>query len=255
MSHLRRLAGDWLPALDPTEVMKRSGKTPDDWQAQMLRSNSKRIIITAARQSGKTEATAAKALHQLLYQPGSLALLVSASQKQASEVLRRLKSQFQPFAPSFPVETESVLAFELRNGSRCLSLPSDSAAVRGFAAAQLVVVDEASRVRDSVWNALTPIVAVSGGTVILLSTPNGRTGFFFSEWQAGGDEWQRFTATECPRHDAAFLANERKRMGERNFREEYGAEFVEDLEDARNPRVFAGKEALLDRVFGGPTAL
>lgn len=252
-----RVASDWLPALDPAEIMRRSGKEPDEWQARMLRSNSKRIIIAAARQNGKTEATAAKALHALLYQPESLALLVSASQKQASEVLRRLKSLFRPFADSFRVEAESVLAFELRNGSRCLSLPSDSAAVRGFAAASLIVVDEASRVGDTVWNALSPIVAVSGGTVVLLSSPAGRRGFFHAEFQDGGPEWQRYvvTADQCPRHSAEFLARELARMGPRTFAEEYQAAFVEDAEDARNPRVFAGKEALLDRVFGGPVAL
>ena len=257
MSHLHRLAADWLPALDPAEIMRRSGKAPDNWQIEMLRSTSRRILISASRQCGKTEATSARALHQLLYSPGSLVLLISVSQKQASEVLRRLKSLFRPFADAFRVEAESALAFELRNGSRCLSLPSDSAAVRGFAAAQLVIVDEASRVADTVYSALTPILAVSGGTLVLLSTPAGRRGFFHAEWKDGGDQWERFsvTADQCPRHHAAFLEKERNRMGERVFREEYGAEFVEDLEDARNPRVFAGHEDLVDRIFMGPEPL
>ena len=258
MSHLSRVAHDWLPAVDPAEIMRRSGKEPDPWQAEMLRSTSKRILISASRQSGKTEATSARALWQLLYDPGSLVLLISASQKQASEVLRRLKALFQPFADLFRVEAESVLAFELANGSRCLSLPSDSAGVRGFAAAGLVVIDEASRVGDAVYQALTPILAVSGGSLILLSTPAGRRGFFHAEWKDGGDEWKRFsvTAAECPRHDPAFLTRERERMGDRTFREEYQGEFVEDLEDARNPRVFAGREDQIDRIFGqGPKPL
>ena len=256
MSHLRAIARDWIPAFDATEVFRRVLGEPDPWQTKALRSVSKRILAVASRQAGKSAVAAAKAVHRLLFVPGSLVLLVSVSQKQASELLRTVKSFYRPFSDLFPVEAESVLQLELRNGSRVLSLPSDSATVRGFSAAALIVLDEASRIRDDVFSAISPIVAVSGGTLVLLSTPSGRRGFFHSEFQSGGDQWERYVIKECPRHSTEFLARELARMGPRTYAEEYQASFVEDAEDARNPRVFAGHEDLVDRIFGtGPAAL
>src|SRR5438034_1690810 len=43
-----------------------------------------------------------------------------------------------------------------------------------------------------------------------MSTPNGKRGFFWTEWTGGGEQWQRISATaeECPWIDAEFLAAE-----------------------------------------------
>ena len=238
-------------ALDPVWIMRASEKEPDSWQAAFLRSHRKRMLISASRQSGKSTATAAKALHVALFVSGALVLLMSKSQKQASELLRKVKEFHRPFKEAFPVRAESVLQFELKNNSRVLSLPSDEGTVRGYSGADLVVIDEASRVADAVFNSATPMLGVSQGALVLLSTPYGRRGFFYNEWEHGGDEWERFktTASDCPRYTEDFLALERKRMGPRQFEEEYGGAFVEDLEDARNPRVFSGNERLLDEIF------
>ena len=73
------------------------------------------------------------------------------------------------------------------------------------------------------------MVATSAGTIWLMSTPNGRRGFFWEAWSAGGPEWERVqvTARECPRIPAAFLAEEERSMGARWFRQEYLCEFTE----------------------------
>ena len=62
-----------------------------------------------------------------------------------------------------------------------------------------------------------------------MSTPAGKRGFFYEEWQNGGSQWTRVTVTaaECSRIPAAFLAEERTRMDDRWFRQEYGCEFVD----------------------------
>lgn len=241
MSRLAAVAADWLPSLDAAELFRRAGMEPDPWQTQLLRSTSKRILLNCTRQGGKSTATAARGLWEALYHPGALVLLVSVSQRQSAELLRRVKALYRPFADAFPTESETVLQLELRNGSRVLSLPSDSGTLRGYAGPSLVVLDEASRVRDDVLDALTPMLATSLGTLVVLSTPAGRRGMFFRLWEEGGDEWERITvrAEDCPRHTAAFLESERRRMGARIFEEEYGAAFVADEEDPRNPRLVA----------------
>jgi hypothetical protein len=67
---------------------------------------------------------------------------------------------------------------------------------------------------------------------VALSTPFGKRGWFYEEWQgAGAWERVRVTAEQCPRIDPAFLAQERAALGERAYRQEYGTSF-EDVEGA-----------------------
>jgi len=51
---------------------------------------------------------------------------------------------------------------ELANGSQLIALPGDNDAnIRGYSAPRLVCIDEASRVADSVYAALRPMLAAS----------------------------------------------------------------------------------------------
>ena len=74
------------------------------------------------------------------------------------------------------------------------------------------------------------MLAVSGGRSIALSTPYGKRGWFHDEWH-GESNWQRvrITAEECPRIPKEFLAEERRSLGDRYYRQEYGCEFVETV--------------------------
>lgn len=94
-------------------------------------------------------------------------------------------------------------------------------------------MDEASRVPDALYEAIRPMLAVSGGRIVLLSTPAGRRGFFFREWTEGGAEWHRakVTAFDCPRIPRDWLDQERAAIGPRAFAQEYLVEF-KDAEDA-----------------------
>ena len=79
------------------------------------------------------------------------------------------------------------------------------------------------------YDALRPMLAVSDGAMWLMSTPNGKRGFFYEVWEHGGAGWERVRATaeECARIPASFLAEERGRLGARLFRQEYLCEFEE----------------------------
>jgi hypothetical protein len=93
----------------------------------------------------------------------------------------------------------------------------------------LLVVDESARTPDELYLSVRPMLAVSGGRVVLLSTPFGRRGFFFDTWAAGGAEWLKIqvAAQDCPRIPAAFLEEERKVLGPRWFAQEYLCSFEE----------------------------
>src|SRR5690606_22277310 len=51
----------------------------DPWQAAVLASDSRRDIFNCSRQAGKSTTAAVLALHEAVYQPGSVTVLISPS--------------------------------------------------------------------------------------------------------------------------------------------------------------------------------
>jgi len=105
----------------------------------------------------------------------------------------------------------------MREGCVCqvLGLPGNEPTVRGFSAASLLEVDEASRVSDDLYKAVRPTLAVSSGALWLMSTPFGSRGFFYGSVATGGPEWERVRvrAYERARIGRAHLEEERATMG------------------------------------------
>ena len=126
------------------------------------------------------------------------------------------------------LEAESALRLELETGSRVISLPGTETTVRGYSGVDLLIVDEAARVKDELYYSVRPMLAVSGGRLVTLSTPFGTRGWWYEIWR-GGEAWERYEvpATACPRITPAFLAEEQRNMGDWWFQQEYGCEFVD----------------------------
>ena len=92
-----------------------------------------------------------------------------------------------------------------------------------------MVVDEAARVSDELYYAIRPMLAVSKGRLIALSTPWGKRGWYFHEYTEGGSDWQRVRvpADQCQRITPEFLAQERASMPLEWWRQEYLCEFTD----------------------------
>jgi hypothetical protein len=215
---------------DAVLMANRAGITPDAWQADLLRSDAKQMILLCSRQSGKSTVSSILAIHEAIYQPNSLILLLSPSLRQSQELFRKLKDVYNELdSPTLPQPIEeSALRTEFDNGSRVIALPGKEATIRGFSGVSLLIVDEASRVPDELYQAIRPMLAVSGGRIVLLSTPFGKRGFFYSEWTEGKD-WQKvkITAEQCPRIDKDWLLREKAMIGDWWYLQEYFCEFVE----------------------------
>jgi hypothetical protein len=212
--------------IDPANILALSGKPPDPWQSSVLRSAAKQVLLLCSRQAGKSTVAAALALKEALLHAPALVLLLSPTLRQSAELFRKVSETFSALGRPEGVILESVLRIELANGSRILSLPGDEATVRGFSGAALLVIDEAARVPDELYFAVRPMLAVSGGRLVALSTPFGKRGWFYSEWNGEGS-WERVrvTADQCPRIPRDFLAEERRSMGSVWYAQEYECQF------------------------------
>lgn len=202
--------------------------TPDPWQERVMMSSSKRILLNCSRQSGKSTSSSIIALHQALFFPNSLILLVSPSLRQSSELFKKVQAFYKLVPDQPPLPEDNKLSMTLSNGSRVVSLPSSEANIRGFSAPALVIEDEASRVDDDLYRAVRPMLAAGNGKIMLMSTPWGKRGHFFEEW-TGQNTWERIRipATDCPRISPEFLNEERISLGDWFYKQEYLCEFCD----------------------------
>lgn len=186
-------------------------------------------LLNCSRQSGKSTTAAHKAVHTALFHEKALVLVISPSLRQSAELFRKVIDVVEalPVPPKLTEDNKLSLQFQ-ENRSRIVSLPSTEATIRGFSAVNLVIIDEASRVSDALYGTLRPMLAISKGQLVAMSTPFGQRGFFYDEWQRRA-KWTaiRITAEMCPRITAEFLAEERDALGDSWFRQEYGGEFIE----------------------------
>jgi hypothetical protein len=222
---------DMAFALDPLLWAQKSFDFEfDPWQGQALRSSAKRSIWNIHRQGGKSSIAALKGLHRAVYRPGSLVLMISPSLRQSGELFRKFISSYDSLESRPEMVEDTKLSCQFDNHSRAVSLPGVEDTVRGFTA-NLIIEDESARCSDELYAALRPMLAVSQGDLILMSTPKkGKKGHFYETWINGGPRWDKVkvTAEQCPRITKEFLEDELAALGPIMFAIEYGCEFIED---------------------------
>lgn len=170
------------------------------WQLAILESDRKRKVVDAARQSGKSSIVAPIATHTAKYKPGSLTIVQASTLQQASWDMSKIKGCISK-DPTFPRRTrESDSLIECDNGSRIEVIPATEKSAQGASAPSVIILDEASDIEDEVISAgVIPMLTDNPECeLILISTPHGRTGFFFRAFNSMQDNvperrrWERF---------------------------------------------------------------
>ena len=213
------------PVLWAKEVL---GYHPDPWQEQVLRSRSKKIILNCSRQSGKSTTCAALGLHESIYRKHSFGLVIAPTQDQSSELMLKF-DEFRGAVelPSNYLSTDTKLAVRFANGNRFIARPGSEKSARSFSAVTLLLEDEAARVADELYSSIRPMLAVSNGRHILMSTPFGKDNHFHTIWseQRAMWEWYEIPAEMCPRITKEFLDGER--ITNMWFEQEYHCVFMD----------------------------
>src|ERR671915_618667 len=188
---MEALRADLRFALDRVAFAEKLGIVPDGWQEDFLRSSADRVLLNCSRQSGKSTMSAVIALHRALYHPGSLVLCLAPALRHSQELFGKVAGFYRDLGRPVAPQGERKLSLELENGSRIITLPGSEKTIRGFSGATLLLVDEASRVDDGLYYAIRPMLAVSGGSLMMLSTPYGKRGVFYEAW-TGTEDWERY---------------------------------------------------------------
>lgn len=168
------------------------GFNPFHWQREILDSSHKRKHINGARQAGKSTIISGLPCHRARFFPGSLSIILAATEKQAVEDMERVKA-FMARDPRYPkITRDSDSLLELDNKSRVLVVPATEKAARGYSSPDIIMLDEASRIEDGVYKSgVRPMLTDNDKCeVCSISTPNGRTGHFFKAGQS--HRWERY---------------------------------------------------------------
>jgi hypothetical protein len=225
----------------------RAMETPDPWQVELLSqlvTLRDDVLLCCSSQIGKTEVVSVGAY--LVACLGFYVLVVSPSDRQSIKFMSRLLNQHRRLNLVRQSELPNKHELWLDSGGHVEAVPNSPDKIRGIAAVDLLVVDEAARVPDVTYNSVTRMLAVSGGKKALLSTPFGRRGFFWGEWDKGND-WQRHEIpwTMCPRISPEFIESELTRPsgGQTFVDQEYCCKFLSSGAGVFDPEAYA---ALVD---------
>jgi hypothetical protein len=214
------------PRPPTVHLMRSLGLEPDPWQIEVLEGGHPRLLLNCCRQAGKSTVVAMLGLIEAIWVPGTKVLLVSRSLRQSMELFR-IMTDFYGRLDSPLLVRQTAEELQLSNFSRIVSLPCKEETIRGYSNVSLLIIDEAARVPDDLFRAVSPMLAVSNGRMICLSTPYGKRGFFYDAWVKGGADWHRIEvpAARIPRIPPEFLERERRTIGELWFRQEYCCSF------------------------------
>ncbi len=170
------------------------GFHPYYWQIKVLESRAKFKIIDGARQSGKSTIVSVIPTHKAKFKAKSLSLVIAPTRAQANEDMLKIK-ELMSKDPSYPALVKnSAFEVQLSNGSRIVVVTATDKAARGYSAPDIILVDEASRVPDTVYSsAVLPMQTASPEDfeLILISTPFGKQGFFYDCW-ANSEVYEKF---------------------------------------------------------------
>jgi len=215
----------------------------DDWQKEYI-AHEGNTVVRAGRQSGKSFAESLRVALFALLNAKTSTLIIASVDRQSIELLEKVKSQIMGLAPKCIKGRPTFHKIELTNGSKIMAEPAGQTGygLRGFTVDKLVA-DEAHYIPDAVFVAIRPMLATTGGTLDLLSTPRGNEGFFYDCFQQDDFYQIHIKSCDCPRITEDFLRQEKKRMTELEYCQEYEAEFLDSLQQ------FFSRE-LIESCFG-----
>jgi hypothetical protein len=143
------------------------------------------LLLCTGRRVGKTYIMALKAIKRMLEKKTSV-VVVSLTEEQAMMIIAMAKNILLENSKSLMMsrkEQTNKKTITLRNGSTMKSraVGNDGDSIRGFEA-DIILIDEASRMGKLFWIAITPLILTTRGEMWLCSTPHGKQGYFWDRF-------------------------------------------------------------------------
>lgn len=207
--------------------------------------NNRWVSILIGRQAGKTETTAAYAYWFACFHEAKNVLIASNKQKGATDIMNRIKFMYECtpdfLRPGVPYYNRGSIEFD--NGSKIWSEATTETTGRGRSIS-LVLIDELAfvprRIQEEMWSSIMPTIT-TGGSCVIMSTPNGDSELFAEIWRGAEAGTNGFfpvfvDVDEIPvtlddgkdttRANQEWQKMMEKKVGELKFKQEYLAIFL-----------------------------
>jgi hypothetical protein len=221
----------------------------DNWQREVLEYRGNLLLCTG-RQVGKTTIFSRKIAKRLLEKANTKIIVISLTEDQAKLMIVMVQDFLEK---TYPKEIRKNQKYTnqtkvtLRNNSQVLARPVGATgdAVRGFTG-DVLVIDEASRMPELVFEASKPTLLTTGGEIWMCSTPFGKKGYFWECFQNKNNRFKVFHISseeviynreikagwteEIRRKSIEHLEQEKKDMSSLQYGQEYMGLFMDDLQ-------------------------
>lgn len=210
-------------------------ETLDEWQKKYIETEGNCALLTG-RQVGKSTAMSIKAGKLAVTNSNFPILIIAFTEKQAFDIfwktLNYLEAQY-PHMIKKGKDKPTMHEINLKNGStiECYATGKYGEGIRGKTCKK-IFVDEARNIAREVFVAISPMVAVTGGSMDISSTPAGKEGFFWDIFDPKKNlGFTKFyvSGEDCPRYTKDFLDGQKKVMSTLEYAQEYLAIFLDDL--------------------------
>lgn len=210
----------------------------DAWQERVLQTRGN-IAICSPRQMGKSTVISEDAGNYALKNSKKSIMIIASTDRQSLLLFEKVLAYIYATNKHKIVEKGSKKPtkheLNLRNGSviRCLPTGESGYGIRGFTIDRLYA-DEAAFIKEAVWAAVTPMLATTGGDIILLSTPFGIENYFYRMFHS-----DQFTSIHVDPEEVInnrpepqrsnlieFRAAEKERMTRMQYQQEHLGLFV-----------------------------
>ena len=146
---------------EPTNIIafaeKALGWMLEDKQRELLTGPSSRVILNCTRQWGKSWMAAVALLFHAVHQPESLSIVAGPTLRQNAELLKKLKDLALRLGMKSQGDGINRQSLVLPNRSRIVAVPGNSPdGIRGFSGVSMLVIDEASMVKEAIYIAARP---------------------------------------------------------------------------------------------------
>ena len=218
----------------------------DKWQKEVL-STTGSICLCSGRQVGKSTVISMKAGEYAVKNPKKTIMIIAAVERQALLLFEKVLAYIHGKYKSYILKGKNKPTkhtLKLGNGSiiHCLPTGESGYGIRGYTIDQLYA-DEAAHINEDVWMAVTPMLSTTGGDIVLLSTPKGRTtadgreNYFYRCSKDENFTQFRLSSEESAHIDKEFLAKEKEWMSSREYQQEYLGQFVDGLGQFFHPEL------------------
>ncbi|MEK9767360.1 MAG: terminase family protein [Betaproteobacteria bacterium] len=191
-------------------------------------------IVLKGRQIGISTLISGYALWRLLFNTDENILVIAIKQDVAKNIITKVKfmhSLLPTWLKSIMVE-DNKLSIRFKNGSQMKAEATSEDSGRSESLS-LLILDEAAFINEAeeIWTAAQSTLAETGGSVVLISTPNGMGNFFHKTWidsEAGENDFNRmlFDWRVHEGRDQEWADQQLRNMGEMRFAQEHGASFI-----------------------------